>query len=384
MNKNTYIKVTKQNAVKLVLSNQLLTTNNKNVLDIIESLSYIQIDTISVICRAHHHIIWTRFNNYKENIINKLLEEDKSIFEYWSHAASYLPMKDYRFSLIRKEQYLNNKKHWFEQDPKLKKYILDKIKIDGEVQSKDFEAKDNKYSGWFNWKPAKKALEQLFMEGLIMVSKRKGFQKVYDLTERVLPSNTDVSMPTIKEYCNYLINSSIKSQGLVQESEINYLRNNFKNDLKEEINFLERNNQIIRVKVEGLEDLDFFSSEENINNLDKIKEKNYIHFLSPFDNLIIQRKRLKNLFDFDYILECYIPEPKRKYGYFCLPILFNNNIVGKFDSKVDRKNKIFYIKSIYFEDFFQVTDEFKDLFNNKLQEFASFNGCQEIILETQL
>lgn len=370
--------VSKEEAKKIALYSQKLIDDNENLLDIIEHLGYIQIDTISVIARAHHHTLWSRFPDYKENQINTLMEKDKSIFEYWSHAASYLPMKDYRFSLTQKKAYAQGKNHWFSQDDSLKKYVLDRIKSEGELQSKDFE--HNKISsGWYDWKPAKKALEQLFMEGELMISKRKGFQKVYDLTERVLPNNIDTSEPTIQEYCNYLIKRSIQANGIVHESEISYLRGKIKEPLNKEIKKLEKDGEVIIVHIEGLDNLNFITTKKKLDEISKIKNNDYINFLSPFDNSVIQRKRLQRLFDFDYLIECYVPEPKRKYGYFTLPILYNNQFVGRFDPKADRANKTFYIKSIHFENNLKKTDSFNFLFDQKLKEFAKFNGCEKII-----
>lgn len=174
-------------------------------LSAINHIGYVQIDTLSVAARAHHHTLWTRVPDYKEDYLNQLLEKDKSIFEYWSHAASYLPMNDYRFSLRNKKGYADGKSHWFGQDKKMNKFVLDRIKAEGPLQSKDFEHRRNGPGNWYEWKPAKKALEQLFMEGKLMVVKRQGFQKVYDLSERVLPSNVNTDLPTEKEFAEYLI-----------------------------------------------------------------------------------------------------------------------------------------------------------------------------------
>lgn len=371
---------------KLALQSQgLLKTKSleKNqTLDIIKNLGYIQLDTLSVISRAHHHTIWTRFENYQESFINELLEKDKTIFEYWSHAASYLPMSDYRFSLIKKKAYSEGKNHWFDQDKNLKAYVLDRIKSEGALQSKDFEHKSNSVNGWYDWKPAKKALEQLFMEGELMIAKRKGFQKVYDLTERVLPKNINTTMPTIEEYCKYLIDSYINANGVVLENEISYLRNKIKTPINKEIKKLLKEGELINVSIEGLEKLTFLTTKNKLAELEKITSSNYLHFLSPFDNSVIQRKRIQRFFNFDYMIECYLPEPKRKYGYFTLPILFNDNFVGRFDPKANRNEKTFYVKSIHFEEGFKPNELFNNLFVEKLKTFAKFNGCEKIIINT--
>ncbi|MBL7883276.1 MAG: YcaQ family DNA glycosylase, partial [Bacteroidia bacterium] len=378
------ISISKKEAQQLVLKAQGLIKSNfgkskQGALNAIEQLGYIQIDTLSVVTRAHHHTLWSRVNNYNESDLHQLLEKDKSIFEYWSHAASYLPMSSYKFSLIQKNEYVKGKSHWFEQDVKIKKYVLDKIKQEGPLQSKDFEHVRNVPANWYEWKPAKKALEQLFMEGKLMVAKRQGFQKVYDLTERVLPSKTDVKMPSIGEYAEFLIQSAIQSNGIVTEKEITYLRKGLKTPVQKALKKMLEQKEILTVQVEFNTE-PYYSTSKLIDKLKLNVKQKELHLLSPFDNSIIQRKRLQNIFDFDYTIECYVPEEKRKYGYFCLPILYGTEFIGRLDPKADRKSKTFYVKSMYFEKGFQPDAMFTLLFSQKLKEFALFNGCTNIEL----
>jgi uncharacterized protein YcaQ len=349
------------------------------VLNAIEHLGYVQIDTLSVVARAHHHTLWNRLPDYQENYLHELLEKDKTIFEYWSHAASYIPMCDYRFSLPTKQLFTSGKSHWFEQDKKLNSYVLDRIKAEGALQSKDFEHIRNTPGNWYEWKPAKKALEQLFMQGELMVAKRQGFQKVYDITERVLPNTIDTSIPNEAEYAQYLITKAIQANGLVEEKEITYLRPKAKEQVKKELKNWIKKGFLVEVKIENKSET-YFTTQEQLNNLNTLKKTKHIHFLSPFDNTIIQRKRVQNLFNFDYLIECYVPEPKRKFGYFCLPILYNNLFVGRFDPKADRKTKIFHIKQSHFENGFKPTEKFKTVFNQKLTDFATFNGCNKVLI----
>jgi uncharacterized protein len=350
-------------------------------LSAIEHLGYVQIDTLSVVARAHHHTLWSRLPAYKANFLSDLLEHDKDVFEYWSHAASYLPMSDYRFSLPRKRIFAEGKSHWFAQDKKVMKYVLDKIKSEGPLQSKDFEFKRTGPGNWYEWKPAKKALEQLFMDGTLMVAKRKGFQKVYDLTERVLPDNINTSMPTEKEYAEYLIKKAVEANGIVEEKEISYLRNGLKESISKALKRLIKEGEYKEVFVEGLGTNRFVISNKKSETLGKTSAKKNIHLLSPFDNLVIQRKRLQRFFDFDYQIECYVPESKRKFGYFCLPVLYGDKFIGRFDPKADREEKIFYIKSMHFEKGFKPDEDFNKTFSDKVKEFAVFNGCEKIVID---
>lgn len=384
--KNSIHKLSREQAQLLALKSQGLSQpdfgeGKKAVLAAIDLLGYVQIDTLSVVARAHHHTLWSRLPDYNEKFLSDLLEKDKTVFEYWSHAASYLPMSDYRFSLPRKKSYEDGKSHWFGQDKKMNKYVLDRIKAEGPLQSKDFEYKREGPGNWYEWKPAKRALEQLFMEGKLMVAKRQGFHKVYDLTACVLPSTVDTSFPTEKEVAEHLILKVVQAHGFVNENEISYLRNGQKAPVNKALKRMLMEGELIEINIEGLEKFSFITSEKQLKSIEKIKPKNNIHFLSPFDNAIIQRKRVQHLFDFDYMIECYLPEPKRKYGYFSLPVLHGNKFIARFDPKADRATKTFYIKVIHFEKGFKPTENFNLSFASKLKDFATFNGCKEIVIE---
>lgn len=386
MAKKKLIELSLQQAQLLALSSQGLAfpafgKGKRAVLGAIEHLGYVQIDTLSVVSRAHHHTLWSRVQDYKESMLHELQETDKQVFEYWSHAASYLPMKDYRYSLFTKNAYANGKSHWFAQDKKLKKFVLDRIKAEGALQSKDFEHKRSGPGNWYEWKPAKQALEQLFMEGKLMVAKRQGFQKVYDLPENVLSSSIDLTMPSEQEYANYLIQSAIRANGVVEEKEIAYIRTGLKEAVSKALKKLVKDGAIIELKLKGCNDETFVTSVAQLQNAEAFSARNQLQMLSPFDNSVIQRKRLKRLFDFDYQIECYVPEAKRRYGYFCLPVLFDNAFVARFDPKADRVTQTFYIKSMYFEKGFKPSAVFNAMFAEKLKSFASFNGCKQVVID---
>ena len=347
----------------------------------IEHLGYVQIDTLSVAARAHHHTLWTRLPDHKESFLHDLLEKDRTIFEYWSHAASYLPMCDYRFSLPRKRSYAEGKSHWFGQDKKMNKFVLDRIKAEGALQSKDFQFKRNSPGNWYEWKPAKRALEQLFMEGKLMVLKRQGFQKVYDLAERVLPDSADTKMPTEKEYAEYIIKKAVQANGIVEEKEVSYLRKGLKEPINSALQRLLTNGELIKVEVEKDPGIFYITSDKQLQEIQKIKLKERIHILSPFDNMIIQRKRIKRVFDFDYVIECYLPEVKRKFGYFCLPVLYGDRFVARFDPKADRTSKVFYVKQMHFEKGFVSDESFNRAFAVQLKAYAAFTGCDTVVID---
>jgi uncharacterized protein len=307
--------------------------------------------------------------------------EDRSVFEYWSHAASYLPMSDYRFSIPRKKIFAAGKSHWFEKDKKVMKYVLERIKSEGALQSKDFEFKRNGPGNWYEWKPAKKALEQLFMDGTLMVARRKGFQKVYDLTERVLPAGVNTTAPSAAGYAEYLIKKAVQANGVVEEREIAYLRKGLKEDVSKAIKRLLKSGEYIEVHAEGCGPVKYITSSEYYKSSESLNPSTDIHILSPFDNLVIQRKRLQRFFNFDYQVECYVPEAKRKFGYFCLPVLYGDKFIGRFDPKADRASRIFYLKEMHFEKDFKQDKAFNVMFANKLKAFADFNGCDKVVID---
>jgi uncharacterized protein YcaQ len=259
------------------------------------------------------------------------------------------------------------------------RFVYDRIKAEGALQSKDFEHKRTSAANWYEWKPAKRALEQLFLEGRIMVSKRQGFQKVYDLTERVLPPDVNTAFPSPAEHAEYLIQTAIRAHGIVSEKEITYLLRDVKEPVSKTIKKLLKEGSLIEVPVKGSADT-YLTKSQKFEETKKIKKDNTIHILSPFDNMVIKRKRLQALFNFDFMIECYLPEPKRKYGYFSLPILAGNSFIGRFDPKADRTTKTFYLKTVFFEPEFKPTKEFNEAFAFRLNEFAEFNGCKKIIV----
>lgn len=369
-----HLKLTKSEAQNIIIESQQL-NNNVGSLDTINKLGYVQIDTLAVAERAHHHVFHSRNLAYAKTDLDKMMHE-KKVFEYWSHAASYLPISDYRFSLIKKKLYAKGQSHWRVQNKKMNKYVLDRITSEGPLQSRDFKDTRDTPGAWFDWKPAKIALEQLFMEGKLMIAERRNFQKVYDLTENVLPTHIDSSTPSIKEYCDYLIKSTIRAQGLATVNEIGYLRKGIKPMLVKTINELVKTHEIVSANVEN-SDQEYFTFANYFHQ----ETPQVVHILSPFDNLVIQRKRLQTLFDFDYQIECYVPEAKRKYGYYCLPVLYGDKFVARLDPKADRKTGIFTIKSIWFEQGLTPDEGFYFRFSEKIKHFASFCGCNKVIVE---
>ena len=371
-----------QQARKLVLLSQRVPPARQSgnsiaaTLSAIEHLGYIQIDTISAIQRAHHHTLWNRNPRYKSSHLEQLIA-DKKVFEYWSHAAAFLPMRDFRYSLARKQAIANGtQKHWYEPDKQLMNVVLKRITSEGPLMAKDFEHSGKKTGDWTS-KPAKRALECLYMQGELMVSSRANFHKVYDLTERVLPENTNTTLPNPEEYARFLITRYLQSNGLGQATEISYLLRNTRPLVTNTLQGMVSNRELLQLSVG---DNSYYALPDSMELLNKPLSRSKLKILSPFDNLVIQRKRMQALFNFDYLIECYVPEPKRKYGYFSLPILWDGKLVARMDCRTERKKSLLHIHHLALEPWLIKTDDFTLALYKELESFLRFNNCSHLRL----
>jgi len=359
-----------------------LPSGKEGAAQVIERLGYVQIDTIAVVQRAHHHTLWSRCPDYIPQMLHELLAQDRRVFEYWSHAASYIPICDYRYYLPRMHAIAEKTetRQWLEQNAQLVQDVIERIRREGALGSTDFSApRGHKRSSWWDWKPAKKALEMLFSTGELMIAERRNFQRIYDLKERVLPTGTDVTEPERSEIAIFAVRRAMTAHGFASTDRIRWGNSNQK-DISEAMEELVDSGEVISVEIEGLDDEVYYALERNIEEAMKHGRKR-LHILSPFDNLVINRGRLKKLFDFEYKLECYLPASKRRYGYFCLPILWGEQFVGRLDTKADRKPKTFIIRKIIFEPDFKDYDGLLPSLAKKIHAFSAFNGCERIVIE---
>lgn len=367
-------------ARQLALHTQLLDggtfieSEKTGTLKVIEHLGYVQIDTISVVERAHHHVLWSRVPAYHPRYIAELMSE-RRIFEYWSHAAAYLPTRDFRFSLVRKGLFSSGGWKWSD-DAATKRYVIDRIRAEGPLGARDFAGDRPGGSPWMLHKPAKLALEHLWMDGTLMVERRDNFQKIYDLTERVLPADTETTPPTAEEYVRYLIITGLRSHGLVSADEIAYLRReSTKKSVRRTLETMTESGEILPVSIVGTPAKSIYYS--TAAHLELTFEANpHAVILSPFDSMVIQRKRLQRLFSFDYQIECYVPAPRRKFGYFCLPLLYCGEFIGTADCKADRTNKILKIISLHLTR--TLTADATDALVGAFVRFAKFNDCERV------
>jgi len=366
---------------KLALAQQGLLKNNHfgtgmpAVERAINHIGYAQIDTISVVERAHHHVLWSRVKDYQPDYLAQLVA-NKKIFEYWFHAAAFLPINDFRFALPRMHAIKAGEKHWFDNiDKKLLRNVYKRIESEGPLRARDFDDRKKTSTGWWDWKPAKQALEKLFMQGDLMVVGREGFQKRYDLTENVLPENTDTRFPDNQEQALHLIRTNLRAHGFASLKSFTYLRRGkpLRTAVKEQVDFLVDQKKLLLIQTPDGEQ--FYIEPEMLEQ--KPRAPTLAKLLSPFDNLVIQRKRCSDIFEFDYQIECYVPQAKRQYGYFCLPILFKDRLIGRADLKADRKDNVLRINNFHLE-----TDEnVLESVAIAVRDFMTFNNCEAVSVE---
>ncbi len=393
--------ISKQTARKLMIEKQgfgppLKTIKKNDIFETVDRLGCVQIDTINVVERAHNLTLWSRLGGYDKEMLHDLLYCDRLLFEHWAHANSIIPLKNYRYFIhpmqIRKENLVERFKRWGKGDPKILDQVLERIRVEGPLAAKDFEYKKKKPSkGWWDWKPAKIALEVLFGAGVVLVSSRKNFQRFYDLSEKVLPDWVDMSEPSAEERARFFAVRTMGCLGLVKPADPrsyyqNYLVKLGRNSrqLMVLLDQLVEEGEAERYELEG-EKSPYYCSPEDARRIEELEAGDFnfegVRFLTNFDNLLWLRKRVKTLFGFEAKLETYIPKEKRRYGYFNLPILYGDRLVGRIIPKMDRKNRVLIIHSVWHEKWFKPDEDFDNFFSEAIDSFAKFNGADNVSME---
>jgi uncharacterized protein YcaQ len=345
------------------------------VYKLIDHLGFIQIDTNYVVERAHHHAIAARVPGYKPEWLEELQEEER-IFEFLTYASGYIPMHEFRFSLPIKAGFSARRKIQTQAEINSMNKVLDRISRDGPLMLRDFENDRVAISsGWWDWRPSKMALERLYLDGRLVTTGRKDFQKVYDLPNNLVPAYVDTTMPSAEEFARYVIRRSLKALGIAYVKEIAYRARFVKNVVKGELEKMVAEGEVCRVELEGRKTAPLYMLYSYKRR--KIVLSGDAFILSPFDVLNVFRHRLKDFFDFDYQVECFVPEPKRKYGYFSLPVLIGDTFVARMDAKADRKQRTLTVNNLHFEPV-KLTKAMLDKFREAIKAFATFNQCEQI------
>ena len=355
----------------------------KAVRSIIRQMHILQIDTINVIARSPYLVLWSRLGDYNPRWLEELLEEG-ALFEYWSHAACFLPIEEYPLYRHLYESWIGGRAHkWLEEHATVAKRVLDHVRTHGEARSSDFERSDGQKGSWWNWKDEKIALEYLFYAGELMVRKRHNFQRIYDLRERVLPGSNELADLSPAEAHDQFVLNTVQALGVTKAEWIADYFRLYKTDVNAALKRLEKQDRLMTVEVEGWKAPGYIhpANRKQVEAAARGKiPRSKTTFLSPFDPLVWDRKRALDLFHFDYKIEVYTPAPKRKYGYFTLPILWDNALIGRIDPKAHRKEGIFEVKALHLEPGVVVNDALVAEVKSALQACAAWHKTPQVVV----
>jgi uncharacterized protein len=353
----------------------------------IARMQLLQIDTISVVARSPYLVLFSRLGHYPMQWLEDALGGGH-VFELWAHEACFAPVQDLA---LHRSYNQHTRRHWgiaggeashAKQRQQLDD-LLAHIQNNGSVKSSDFERTDGKSGGWWGWKDEKRWLEALFARGELMVASRDKFQRVYDLPERVHAHVHTLPTHPAEHVHQQFIEQSIKALGLTQARWVNdYFR--IKPRLKDaDLDALVQAGRLQRVAVEGWDAAAYVHADHAA--LLRKARRDQLHathttVLSPFDPLVWDRERASTLFGFDYRIECYTPEPKRKYGYFVLPLLHRGALVGRLDAKAHRSDGVFEIKALYLEEGVALGDDDVATIAAALHRCAQWHATPRVVI----
>jgi uncharacterized protein YcaQ len=303
----------------------------------IEHLGYVQIDTINVIERCHHHILFNRIPGYRRTDLAAAQSIDKSVFEYWTHALSYLPTRDLPFYLDEMRTHRTEPLRWYaDASPDDLRKLLRRIRRDGAISIRDIDTDDlvEKDHPWASRKPSKRVLQYGFYSGHLTISERTGMVKTYELMDRHFGWPPRPRAATAKQIAAYKLDRALRSHALVNASSILHQKKTMPAEAGALIETRVRRKELVPVTIEDVEG-SFWAEPASIERADDPLPE-LVHILSPFDPLIIQRRRTSDIFGYNHLFEAYVTPAKRKLGYFTLPVLLGDEIVAGLDLKTDR------------------------------------------------
>lgn len=356
-----------------------------DVLQSIRKMGVLQIDSIAVVARSPYLVLWSRLGSYEPRWLDDLLAEG-ALFEYWSHAACFIPIEDYglyrRFMLDGGEK----SRAWFTAHPDEVRRVLERVRQGGPVRSAEFARADGRAGGWWEWKPEKRALEHLFAAGELMISRRDpNFHRVYDLRERVLeralPGWADALAPSYEEVRRSLALKAVRALGVAAARWVpDYFRTP-KNGVAGLLDELAAEGALLRARIE---DEPAYVHQENAGLAEAAASgelrPSLTTLLSPFDPVVWDRARALELFGFDYKIEVYTPAARRRYGYYSLPIVHHGALVGRLDAKAHRKQGLFEVRALHLEPGVSVTENLVFGLGGALRGCARWHGTPEVVV----
>jgi len=364
----------------------------------VTQLGCVQIDTLQMVHRSHYVALWSRLGSYDPADFDRLIyaqdKNERCLYEDWMHAACILPLAEYRYRLPYKRRARDNPSRRTQRclsqpgNSELAPHILERIRRDGPLRAVDFEYKGPQRSGWWDWKPAKIILEHLFSCGDLMIANRVNFQRVYGLRDQVLPDWVDATEPSMDESIRRLLEIGVRSFGICQPRQASDYAHRINITLARPI-VQEMIDQGMFAQVEAeLADGETHTLIVHRDNLplleqarDGVLAARRTTFLSPFDSLFWPDKRDRQLWGFHKVLEAYKPVKQRKWGYFCLPILHQDKLVGRFDPKLERKTGTLRIKALYLEPGVEPGEELVSGVAAAMRDFLAFHKANDLTIE---
>ena len=365
-----------------------------SIFETVDRLGAVQIDTLQMVARAHYVTLWSRHGDYDRALFDTLANEPahRKVFEGWYHAACFIPMHEYRYQLPQQRHLRENGHRWFTdwitQPGSREKLdtILEQIRSQGGQRATDIQGEKHTHGTWWNWRPEKMALEHLYSFGDLMIAGRHNFQRIYDLTERVLPEWVERSEPTAEERDLFWLERGARALGIClprNTADYTWMKLGKARPL---IAQLIKAGVLVEVQGQTLQGPQTLVVQRN--NLELLEKAaageirpQRTTFLNPFDNLWWAQGRDEALWGFRQRLEAYVPAPKRVYGYFCLPILHKDRLVGRFDPKMERKSGTLRLKALYLEPGVAPDEELIAGTARAMHSFMAFHTAKELVVE---
>jgi uncharacterized protein YcaQ len=355
-----------------------------DVLAAIRRMGVLQIDTIHVVARSPYLVLWSRLGRYEPRWLDELLAEG-ALFEYWAHAACFLPIEDfavYRHRMLARRTPEGRWKAWADANAAVIDRVHQRVRDSGPVRSADFE-RDGRAGAWWDWKPEKTALELLFDQGQLMIARRERFQRLYDLQERVLPAWDDADALSADEVRRRHVLDAVRCLGVAPARWVaDYFRIK-KQGVAALLAALAAEGALAPVAVAGWDGPGYVHP-ANLPLAERAAAgaltPTGTTLLSPFDPVVWDRERALGLFDFHYRIEVYTPAERRAYGYFTLPILHGGRIVGRLDPKAHRAAGVFEVRAVHLEPWVALDEGLVAGLAGAIAACAAWHGTPEVQL----
>jgi uncharacterized protein len=363
--------------------------------EVVERIGCVQIDTLHMVQRSHYLVIWSRLGRYDPADFDRLVYDpfSKLLFEGWQHVASIIPLRDYRYQMPLMDRLRRDPgdgyHRWLSQEgnSELLPIALERIRREGALRAADFEYHGPRRGSWWDWKPAKTALEYLYAFGDLMIADRKNFQRVYDLTERILPAWVDTQPPTAEERDRFWIEQGGKALGVCQPMQAADYSYRKRTPAKPMVEALMAEGTLVPVEATLADDKthSLVVHRDNLELIQRAAEGEIraerTTFLSPFDSLFWGRNRDEQFWGFRNRLEAYKRQPDRMWGYYCLPILHRDRLVGRFDPKLERQAGLLRLKALYLEPGIAPDEELIAGVATAMRDFLAFHKAKEMVIE---